>query len=114
MQLFNQLYVFNSYAEKPYSTEWTIFLTHVFVLSTCYLRVTSVFALRNIHDIFLRKWPLVVFNISVACHDFKTTIRSYSVTRQMPSIAIFAPLISSVSSRELDKSSFRAPFYLGS
>ena len=72
------------------------------------------FALCNVHDIFLRKWPLVVLNISVACHNFKMTVRNYSVTRRMPSIAIFASLILSVSSRMLVKSSFSAPiFYLG-
>ena len=72
------------------------------------------FALRNICDIFLRKWPLVVFNISVACHNFKTTVRNYSVTKRMPSIAIFASLILSILSRVLVKSSFRALiFYLG-
>ena len=32
------------------------------------------FALRNVHDIFKVKWPLVVFNISVACYNFKTTV----------------------------------------
>ena len=55
------------------------------------LRMCAVgFALHNVRDIFLRKWPLVMFNISVACHNFKTTVRNYSVTRRMPSIAIFA------------------------
>ena len=55
--------------------------------------ITSVCTLRNVRDIFLRKWLLVVLNISVACHNFKTTVRNYSVTRRMPSIAIFAPLM---------------------
>ena len=83
----------------------------IYVLRPCAIG----FALRNVHDIFLRKWLLVVFNICVACHNFKTTVRNYSVTRQMPSIAILASLILSVSSRVLVKSSFRAPiFYLGS
>ena len=72
-------------------------------------------ALHNVRDIFQRKWPLVVFNISVACHNFKTTIRNGSVTRRMPSIANSASLILSVSARVLVKSSFRAPiFYLRS
>ena len=80
------------------------------------LRLCAVgFALRSVRDIFLRKWPLVVFNIFVACYNFKTTVQNDSVTRRMPSIAIFASLILSVSSRVLVKSSFRAPiFYLGS
>ena len=83
----------------------------IYVLRPCAVG----FALRDVRDIFLRKWPLVVFNISVACHNFKTTVRNYSVTRRMPSIAIFASLILSVSSRVLVTSSFRAPiFYLGS
>ena len=73
------------------------------------------FALHNVHDILLRKSLLVVFNISVACHNFKATVQNYSVTRRMPSIASFPSLIVSVSSRVLVKSSFRAPiFYLGS
>ena len=70
------------------------------------------FALHNIHDIFVRKWLLLVFNISVACHNFKTTVRNYSVTRRVPSIVIFASLILSVSSRVLVKSSFRVPYFL--
>ena len=83
----------------------------IYVLCSCAVG----FALRNVRDIFLRKWPLVVFNISVACHNFKTTVRNYSATRQMPSIVIFASSILSVSSRVLVKSSFRVPiFYLGS
>ena len=83
----------------------------IYVLRPC----AAGFVLRNVRDIFLRKWPLVVFNISVACHNFKTTVRNYSVIRWMPSIAIFASLILSVSSRLLVKSSFRKPnFYLGS
>ena len=83
----------------------------IYVLRPCAVG----FALRNVRDIFLRKWPLVVFNISVACHNFKTTVQNYSITRWMPSIAIFASLMLSVSSRVLVKSSFRAPiFYLGS
>ena len=42
----------------------------IYVLRPCAVG----FALRNVRDIFLRKWPLVVFNISVACHNFKTTV----------------------------------------
>ena len=83
----------------------------IYVLRPCAVG----FALRNVRDIFLRKWPLVVFNISVACHNFKTTVQNYSITRWMPSIAIFASLMLSISSRVLVKSSFMAPiFYLGS
>ena len=82
----------------------------IYVLRPCAVG----FALRNVRDIFLRKWPLV-FNIFVACYNFKTTVRNDSVARRMPSIAIFASWILSVSSRVLVKSSFRAPiFYLGS
>ena len=43
----------------------------IYVLRPCAVG----FALRNVRDIFLR-WPLVVFNISVACHNFKTTVRN--------------------------------------
>ena len=90
----------------PYSCTRVIYMLHPCAVG---------FALRNIRDIFLIKWPLVVFNIFVACHNFKTTVRNYSVTRRMPSIVIFASLILSVLSRVLVKSSFRAPiFYLGS
>ena len=82
----------------------------IYVLRPCAVG----FALRNVRDTFLRKWPLVVFNISVACHNFKTRVRNDPVTRRMPSITIFASLILSVLSRVLIKSSFRAPiFYLG-
>ena len=66
------------------------------------------FALHNIRDIFLEKWPLVVFNISVAS---KTTVQNYSVIRRMPSIAIFASLIWLVSSRVLVEPSFREPIF---
>ena len=59
----------------------------IYVLPLCAVG----FTLRNVRDIFLKKWPLVVFNISVACYNFEMTVRNYSVTRQMPSIAIFAP-----------------------
>ena len=83
----------------------------IYVLRPCAVG----FNLCNIRDILLRKWPLVVFNISVPCHNFKMMVRSYSVTKRMPSIAIFASLILSVSLRVLVKSSFRTPiFYLGS
>ena len=83
----------------------------IYVLRPCAVG----FALRNVRDIFLRKWPLVVFNIFVACYYFKTAVRNDSVRKWMPSIAIFALLILSVSSRMLVKSSFSAPiFYLGS
>ena len=66
------------------------------------------FALHNVRDIFLGKWPPVVFNISVAS---KTTIRNYSVIRRMPSIAIFASLIWLVSSRVLVEPRFREPIF---
>ena len=103
-------------------TAWRRFATTMDDIPYSLIRVIYVlrpcavgFTVRNIRDIFLRKWALVVFNISVACHNFKTTVQSYSVTRRMPSIAIFASLILSVSSRVLVKSSFRAPiFYLES
>ena len=36
------------------------------------------FALHYIHDVFHRKMVLVVFNISVACHNFEMTMRGYS------------------------------------
>ena len=97
--------------------EWKIFIIPYSCICVIYvLRSCAVgFALCNIRDIFLRKWPLVVFNISVACHNFKTTVQNYSVTRRMPSIVIFASSILSVLSRVLNKSSFRVPiFYLGS
>ena len=83
----------------------------IYVLRPCAVG----FTLHSVRDIFLRKWPLVVFNIFVACYNFKTTVQNDSVARRMPSIAIFASLILSVSSRVLVNSSFRAPiFYLGS
>ena len=42
----------------------------IYVLCPCAVG----FALRSVCDIFLRKWPLVVFNIFVACYNFKTTV----------------------------------------
>ena len=59
------------------------------------------FALCNVRNIFHRKMVLVVFNISVACHNFKTTVRNHSVTRQMLSISIFVSLILLVLSKAL-------------
>ena len=83
----------------------------IYVLRPCAVG----FALRNVRNVFLRKWPLVVFNIFVVCYNFKMTVRNDSVARRMPSMAIFASLILLVSSRVLVKLSFRAPiFYLGS
>ena len=41
----------------------------IYVLLSCAVG----FNLRNVHNIFLRKWPLVVFNISVSSHNFKPT-----------------------------------------
>ena len=82
----------------------------IYVLHLCTIR----FALHNVHDIFLRKWLPVVFNISVACHNFKMTIQNYSVLRRMPSIAIFVSLIVLVSLKVHVKLSFSVPnFYLG-
>ena len=46
------------------------------------------FALRNIRYIFRRKMALVVFNIFVACHNYKTTVRNYSVVRLILLIAL--------------------------
>ena len=83
----------------------------IYVLRPCAVG----FALRNVRDIFLKKMAAGGVQYSVACHNFETTVRNYSVTRRMLSIAIFAPLILSVSSKVLVKSSFRMPiFYLGS
>ena len=45
----------------------------IYVLRPCAVG----FALHNIRDIFFRKWLLVVFNISVACHNFKTVAQNY-------------------------------------
>ena len=42
----------------------------IYVLRPCAVG----FALRSVRDIFLRKWPLVVFNIFVACYNFKTAV----------------------------------------
>ena len=50
------------------------------------------FALRNIRYIFRRKMPLVVFNIFVACHNFKMTVRNYSVVRWILLIAMLVDL----------------------
>ena len=57
----------------------------IYVLRPCVVG----FALCNVRDIFFRKWPLVVFNISVAYHDFKTKAQNYSILMRMPSISIF-------------------------
>ena len=47
----------------------------IYVLRPCAVG----FGLCNVRDIFLRKWPLGVFNISVACHSSKTTVRNYRI-----------------------------------
>ena len=47
------------------------------------------FALRNVRYIFRRQMALVVFNIFVACHNFKTKVRNYSVVRGILLIAMF-------------------------
>ena len=56
----------------------------IYVLRPCVLG----FALRNIRYIFRRKMALVVFNIFVACHNFKTTVGNYSVVRWILLIAM--------------------------
>ena len=72
------------------------------------LRLCAVgFALHNVRDIFFRKWPLVVFNISVACHNFKTKARNYSIIMRMPSISFLFHLILLVSSKTLAKVEFQ-------
>ena len=57
----------------------------IYVLRPCVVG----FALRNVRYIFRRKMALVVFNIFVACHNFKTTVRNYPIVRRMLLIAIF-------------------------
>ena len=57
----------------------------IYVLHLCVVG----FALRNVRYIFRRKMALVVFNIFVACHNFKTTVRNYSVVRRVLLIAMF-------------------------
>ena len=56
----------------------------IYVLCLCVVG----FALRNIRYIFRRKMALVVFNIFVACHNFKTIVRNYSVVRWILLIAM--------------------------
>ena len=56
----------------------------IYVLRPCVVG----FALRNVRYIFRRKMVLVVFNIFVACHDFKMTVRNYSVVRRILLIAM--------------------------
>ena len=56
----------------------------IYVLRPCVVG----FALCNVRYIFRRKMALVVFNIFVACHNFKTTIRNYSVVRRILVIAM--------------------------
>ena len=57
----------------------------IYVLCPCVVG----FALHNVRYIFHRKMELVVFNIFVACHNFKTTVRNYSVVRRILLIAMF-------------------------
>ena len=58
----------------------------IYVLRPCVVG----FALRNVRYIFRRKMALVVvFNIFVACQNFKTTIRNYPIVRRILLIAIF-------------------------
>ena len=57
----------------------------IYVLRPCVVG----FALRNVRYIFRRKMALVVFNIFVACHNFKTTVRNYSVVRRILLITMF-------------------------
>ena len=47
------------------------------------------FALRNVRYIFRRKMALVMFNIFVAYHNFKTTVKNYSVVRRILLITMF-------------------------
>ena len=56
----------------------------IYVLRPCVVG----FALHNVRYIFCRKMALVVFNIYVACHNFKTTVRNYSVVRRILLIAM--------------------------
>ena len=56
----------------------------IYVLRPCVVG----FALRNVCYIFHRKIVLVVFNIFVACHNFKTIVRNYSVVRWILLIAM--------------------------
>ena len=58
----------------------------IYVLRPCVVG----FALCNVRYIFRRKMVLVVFNIFVACHNFKTTVRNYSVVRWILLITMFA------------------------
>ena len=57
----------------------------IYVLRPCVVG----FALRNVRYIFCRKMALVVFNIFVAYHNFKTTVRNYSVVRRILLITMF-------------------------
>ena len=56
----------------------------IYVLRPCVVG----FTLRNVRYIFRRKMALVVLNIFVACHNFKTTVRNYSVVRWILLIAM--------------------------
>ena len=69
----------------------------IYVLRPCVVG----FALRNVRYIFHRKMALVVFNIFVACHNFKTTVRNYSVVRWILFIAMLVCFISLFSSKAL-------------
>ena len=57
----------------------------IYVLRPCVVG----FALRNVRYIFRRKMALVVFNIFVAYHNFKTTVRNYSLVRWLLLITMF-------------------------
>ena len=57
----------------------------IYVLRPCVVG----FALRNVRYIFRRKMALVMFNIFVACHNFKMTVRNYSVVRLILLITMF-------------------------
>ena len=56
----------------------------IYVLRPCVVG----FALHNVRYIFRRKMALVVFNIFVACHNFKTTVRNFSLVRRILLIAM--------------------------
>ena len=65
-----------------------IYYSHIrdfYVLRPCVVG----FTLRNVRYIFRRKMALVVFNIFVACHNFKITVRNYSVVRRILLITMF-------------------------
>ena len=58
----------------------------IYVLRPCVVG----FTLRNVSYIFRSKMALVVFNIFIACHNFKVTVRNYSVVRRILLITMFA------------------------